>query len=561
MANIVEILIKAKDEASEVIKGAGQKIKDGVSSLITLPHLAAAGAITYAVRDIMKSYGEQAESQARLGAGLKAVGIYSEELAASYGRQATAIQALTTHDDEEITNMQTMLTQMGVMPDQMEKAIKTTLDYADALGKDGVTASLEMGKANQGNMTMLGRYGVKVDETTLKNKGFNGVLDAVNEKFGGTAEAIAKNGLGPMKQFENQIGDVKEELGGQLIPSLNALLKSLVPLLPVIKNIGIVLLNVFTTAFDAIGAFGKAISLVFKGKFGEAVDVVAESGTRIDKIWKDVGNSLNATDKKTADVRVKVNAEAIEKTTKADKAAAKKKADAEKDLQDEIEELKADADKREEVRITQSVEKYREAKVDEGKIDELVALKKEEMRKDQVIRETAKNMELLAGSGDLLAALLQGQIDAAGKESKKGKDLAKAKILVEQGVAIAKIWASVAGAGPLAPILAAVQTGLVVTQIVSQVHAIEALAGGGIVTGPTLALIGEEGPELVIPLKGGSVASMGIGGNAPINITIQFPNVTSFQDWYDANPALLKNVTKNKLVPIFRELKQEGVTW
>lgn len=559
MANIVEILIKAKDEASGVITGAGQKIKDGVSSLITLPHLAAAGAITYAVRDIMKSYGEQAESQARLGAGLKAAGIYSDELASAYGRQATAIQALTTHDDEEITNMQTMLTQMGVMPDQMERAIKTTLDYADALGKDGVTAALEMGKANQGNITMLGRYGIKIDETTLKEKGFTGVLDEVNEKFGGTAEAIAKDGLGPMKQFENQIGDVKEELGGQLIPSLNALLKSLTPLLPVIKNIGIVLLNVFTTAFDAIGAFGKAISLVFKGKFGEAVDVVAESGTRIDKIWKDVGKSLNATDKKTAEVRVKVNAEANEKVTKADKAAAKKKADAEKDLQDEIEELKADADKREEVRIIQSVEKYREAKADETKIEELVALKKEEMRKDQVERETAKNMELLAGSGDLLAALLQGQIDASGKESKQGKDLAKAKILVEQGVAIAKIWASVAGAGPLAPVLAAVQTGLVVTQIVSQVHAIDALAKGGIVTGPTVALIGEAGPEAVIPLKDGIGA--GIGGLTIGDIIIQFPNVTSFADWYNADPNLLKEATRRKLVPVLRDLHKEGVTW
>jgi hypothetical protein len=39
------------------------------------------------------------------------------------------------------------------------------------------------------------------------------------------------------------------------------------------------------------------------------------------------------------------------------------------------------------------------------------------------------------------------------------------------------------------------------------------LADGGIVTGPTLAMIGERGPEAVIPLNRG-----GIGGNITVNV-------------------------------------------
>ena len=42
------------------------------------------------------------------------------------------------------------------------------------------------------------------------------------------------------------------------------------------------------------------------------------------------------------------------------------------------------------------------------------------------------------------------------------------------------------------------------------------LADGGIVTGPTLALIGERGPEVVVPLSGRN--SGGLGGG--INITV-----------------------------------------
>jgi hypothetical protein len=43
------------------------------------------------------------------------------------------------------------------------------------------------------------------------------------------------------------------------------------------------------------------------------------------------------------------------------------------------------------------------------------------------------------------------------------------------------------------------------------------LAQGGIVTGPTIAMIGEAGPEAVIPLN--RAGGMGMGGNT-INITV-----------------------------------------
>jgi hypothetical protein len=47
------------------------------------------------------------------------------------------------------------------------------------------------------------------------------------------------------------------------------------------------------------------------------------------------------------------------------------------------------------------------------------------------------------------------------------------------------------------------------------------LATGGIVTEPTLALIGEAGPEAVLPLTGRNAAAAGIGAGAnTYNVTI-----------------------------------------
>ena len=43
------------------------------------------------------------------------------------------------------------------------------------------------------------------------------------------------------------------------------------------------------------------------------------------------------------------------------------------------------------------------------------------------------------------------------------------------------------------------------------------LAEGGIVTGPTMAIIGEDGPEAIIPLNGSNVGGV---GSTIINITV-----------------------------------------
>jgi len=52
-----------------------------------------------------------------------------------------------------------------------------------------------------------------------------------------------------------------------------------------------------------------------------------------------------------------------------------------------------------------------------------------------------------------------------------------------------------------------------------QISTIPLLAEGGIVQRPTLAVIGEAGPEAVVPLNRASMAGAGIGGNITINIT------------------------------------------
>jgi phage-related minor tail protein len=54
----------------------------------------------------------------------------------------------------------------------------------------------------------------------------------------------------------------------------------------------------------------------------------------------------------------------------------------------------------------------------------------------------------------------------------------------------------------------------------AQAFGITKFAKGGIVTGPTNALIGEAGPEAVIPLSGANSASLGATYNIVVNAGI-----------------------------------------
>ena len=69
------------------------------------------------------------------------------------------------------------------------------------------------------------------------------------------------------------------------------------------------------------------------------------------------------------------------------------------------------------------------------------------------------------------------------------------------------------------------------------------LAEGGITTGPTIAMIGEKGPEAVIPLD--RLGSMGGGMNITVNVTSANPNdvVSALQKWVRNNGQLALSST------------------
>jgi hypothetical protein len=88
-----------------------------------------------------------------------------------------------------------------------------------------------------------------------------------------------------------------------------------------------------------------------------------------------------------------------------------------------------------------------------------------------------------------------------------------------------------------------------------------ALAHGGIVDSPTLSLIGEAGPEAVIPLSGPE-AERRLGGRGVSinNLTLElFPNISDGSFLFNVPRTKLEQWTRRELLPVFDSLNERNI--
>ena len=223
---------KAAKDLTKSFKGLGVSMKSVVGI--------AAGFIAFrklnaVLRESVQLAGVQAEAIAKVEATIKATGsaagVTSEELQ----KMAIGLQGVTLFGDEVILRGQSMLlTFKKIGKDVFPAATETMLNMATAMGTDVKEAAIQLGKALNDpsvGLTALQRVGITfsdsqkdVIKTMQKTGDIAGaqkvILKELESQFGGLARAVAKSGTGPLIQFQNIVGDVKEKIGSALIPVL-----------------------------------------------------------------------------------------------------------------------------------------------------------------------------------------------------------------------------------------------------------------------------------------------------------------------------------------------------
>ena len=158
----------------------------------------------------------------------------------------------------------------------------------------------------------------------------------------------------------------------------------------------------------------------------------------------------------------------------------------------------------------------------------------------------------------ILSGFMGSLTSAFGEASAVGKTAAIAQATMDTYAAANKALATYPPPFSFIAMGTAIVSGLA---NVAKISSVPMMAEGGISNGATPVVFGERGREAIIPLnspQGKSLLGGGGGGVTISNIQIQFPGVTSFQDWLKADPKLIKEVVEKKMLQAFSQLSKEG---
>jgi hypothetical protein len=94
------------------------------------------------------------------------------------------------------------------------------LDISAGTGKDLQAVSEALGKAYDGNFLALRKLGVPLDESIVKSKDFNKVVEVLSATFKDQATVQAETFAGKMDRIQIAVSEAKESLGAALLPIL-----------------------------------------------------------------------------------------------------------------------------------------------------------------------------------------------------------------------------------------------------------------------------------------------------------------------------------------------------
>lgn len=287
----VEVQIKAVDKASSTFKSIGKALAVGLG-VVT----AAGGAAMLAIKDMVSEASAAEQVSAKLGAVLKSTGGAAGVTAEMANDLANSLMNVTRFEDEAILEAETLLLRFkSIGKDIFPEATKATLDLAESLGIDANSAAKMLGKALETpgvGLLRLKMAGVAFNEEQLKMiQGMaeagdlagaqRMILDELKTSIGGTAEAMGSTMAGKMEILKNKFGNLKETIGGALLPVLTELLTKLIETLdsPIV-----------TMAVDRLAAFFTALPGVVGGAFA-AVQSFYRS--RLAPVFAGIQNLLN----------------------------------------------------------------------------------------------------------------------------------------------------------------------------------------------------------------------------------------------------------------------------
>ena len=131
---------------------------------------------------------------------------------------------------------------------QLGKGLNDPIANLSALSRSGIQFTVEQKKVIK-----------ELAETNRLAEAQTIILDELEKQYGGAAEAAAQAGAGGLKQLQNQFGDLMEEIGGMLLPIVIDLGNQFKTLLEGFKNLSPEVKKMVITVGILAGALGPLL--------------------------------------------------------------------------------------------------------------------------------------------------------------------------------------------------------------------------------------------------------------------------------------------------------------
>jgi len=575
-AKIKQFAGEAK-RAMQDVGSTSKQVSDGISKS-WLAIGAAVGAALYGIQRASRDFIEASNKQAKAVLGMETVmrsmGRYSSSFSSNLQDLASSLQSVTNFGDEVTLEGTKFLMTYGEITDRlMPRSIQAMQDLAALMGGgEGsvVSAANMLGKASMGMVGTLRRVGVTVDSETFRLKGYEGLLEQIEKQVSGQAKAMREATAG-YEAIGNEISDTKEILGDMIklavgdtferwaagLHKWNAEAKENLRLAKERKELGEATI-IYGPEFAGQTAWTGPTAAWIEKTEAEGAELYPEvdiERRERRRAQMELMRPEPTTRTEAESSRLLMKAEEFKaeeelraKAWQAEIEAENAKIAKEKETQDVIRQLRAEADIEEWERREKELSEYTDymnRKIEEER--RLEEQKESQSRQERYLRQqgmsaTLTDMQTIAqawGSHNkaLFAAFKAYAIAHTLISTYEGaQDAFKAMA----GIPPAPMWGIIAAAVATAAGMARVQAIMKTKPQKAQ--------RGGVFTEATLIEAGEAGPEAFVPLTGVNrripVEFSGGPGGDFYQITIYANDAASFQDMVTRNPAGVIKVVK-----------------
>ena len=269
----IDDLKKKLDEADGKVQTNSEKIAAFGKKAAAAFAVATAAAVAYAGKlavDGVRAAIEDEAAQLRLANALKAAtGATDAQIKATEDMILQTSLATGVADDQ----LRPALQRLAVSTkdtEQAQRLLTLALDISKASGKDLETVTNALGRAQDGNVTSLGRLGLGLSKAELSTLTFTEVQQKLADLYGGAAAQNADTFQGKIDRLKVGFDEAKESLGAALLPAVEQFITFL-------NDTGIPTLNAFIAGLTGDGGLNEGLSETQKGaeSFGRAIGVVS----------------------------------------------------------------------------------------------------------------------------------------------------------------------------------------------------------------------------------------------------------------------------------------------